>query len=77
MLLENRKIQVIEEVLKVNESTLAELESVLKKNRKRKLRGGPAKKISDFTGVMSKSDVNQIKKAIQEACEKIDSNDWR
>ncbi|MFZ5973423.1 MAG: hypothetical protein ACOYXA_17700 [Bacteroidota bacterium] len=36
MLLENRKIQVIEEVLKVNERTLTELESVLKKNRKKK-----------------------------------------
>jgi len=76
MLLENRKIQVIEEVLKVNERTLTELESVLKKNRKKKTKPSPTRKISDFTGVMSKADAIQIKKAIRDSCEKIDFNEW-
>lgn len=59
----------------MNERTLTELESVLKKNRK-KTKPSPTRKISDFTGVMSEADAMQIKKAIRDSCEKIDFNEW-
>jgi hypothetical protein len=61
MFTEARKIQLIEEVLKVsNEATLDELETVLKKSRKRKKEKHSAR---EFSGVWSKKDAALIEKA--------------
>jgi hypothetical protein len=74
MLLENRKMQVIEEVIRVNEKTLVELETVLKKNKA----ANKAKKgILDFVGVITKKEGAQMRKAIEEACETIHPDEWR
>ena len=75
MYAESRKIQLIEEVLKVtNEHLLCELETVLKKARKTNF-----KKLSmnDFVGVLSKKDATEMRKAIKETAETINPDDWK
>ena len=75
MFTESRKIQIIEEVLKVkNEGILNELDAVLKKSKQTK-----GKKLSahDFVGLWSKKDATLIEKAIEEGCEQIHPDDWK
>ena len=70
-----RKIHLIEEVLKVNnESTLDALEIALKKSKKPK---GKKSSIYDFVGVISKDESAQMKKAIKETAETINADDWK
>jgi len=62
MCTEARKIQLIEEVLKVsNEATLNELESVLKKTGKKKKPSA-----HEFSGIWTKKDAALIEKAIKD-----------
>jgi len=72
---DSRKINLIEEVIKIDdESTLAELETVLKrlkKTSKDKL------SIYDFLGVMSKKETEKMRKAIEESSEIINEDDWK
>ena len=77
MYTEARKIQLIEEVLKVsNEATLMKLEDVLKEGKKK-----PAKKkqysISDFVGIITNKEADEMTKAINETCEIINPDDWK
>ena len=76
MFTEARKIQLLEEVMKVsNEATLIELETVLNNSKKRK-----EKKIFSahkFSGLWSKKDATLIEKAIKEGCEQIHEDDWK
>ena len=77
MFTESRKIHLIEEVLKANnETTLVELETLLKKSKKK-----PAKEnkpsIYDFVGILTKKESNIMRKAIEETCETINADDWR
>ena len=73
MFTEARKIQLIEDVLKVsNEATLNELETVLKKSGKNKKHSA-----HEFSGIWSKKDAALIEKAIKEDCEQIHANDWK
>jgi hypothetical protein len=70
-----RKIHLIEEVLKVkNTSTLDALELALKKSNKSK---GKKSSIYDFVGIITKEESRQIKKAIKETAETINADDWR
>jgi 3-dehydroquinate dehydratase len=76
MFTESRKIQLLEEVLKVNnEATLVELEAVLNKGKKAKVK--KAISAHTFSGLWSKKDAALIEKAIGEACEQIHENDWK
>ena len=78
MFTEARKIHLLEEVLKAtNETTLIELETVIKKTKKKT--SGKAKKTSiyDFVGILTKKEANKIRKAIDETCEKINPDDWK
>ena len=79
-----RKIQLIEDLLKVdNDTTLKQVETVLHKSKKPVRRGGkPAdkkKKLSahDFLGVWTKEEAVAIEKIIEEGCEQIDHNGWK
>ncbi len=74
MFTEARKIQLLEEVLKVSsEATLVELETILNKSKKKK------KSLSahEFSGLWSKKDAALIEKAIAESCEQIHEDDWK
>ena len=67
MFTESRMIHLIEDVLKVkSESTLHELESVLKKSKKEKKAKPSA---HDLLGLWSKKDAVVIEKAINHGCE--------
>lgn len=76
MFTEARKIQLLEEVLKVsNEATLLELETVLNKSKKKKEK----KTLSahKFSGMWSNKDAALIENAINEGCEQIHEDDWK
>lgn len=76
MYAESRKIQLIEDVLKVqDDSILSELETVLKKSRTTSR--VKKKTIYDFVGILSKKETYEIKKAIKETSETIHPDDWK
>ncbi len=73
---DSKKIQLIEEVLKLDNNTiLKELELVLKKSRKPAL----TKKSSahDLLGLWSVKDSELIEKAIEQGCEQIHPDEWK
>ena len=73
---EARKLHLIEEILKVkSESVWIALENVLKKDEVKLDIEKPT--IYDFVGILSEKDAKAMKKAIEEACETIDENDWK
>jgi hypothetical protein len=74
---EARKLHLIEEVLKItNESTLNKLEVFLKVLPKTD-DAIPLNSFSNFSGIWSEKESEEIEKAIAEGCEQIDSNDWK
>ena len=76
MFTEARKIQLLEEVLKVsNEATLTELEKVLNNSKKRK--ENPPLSAHKFSGLWSRKDAALIEKAIKDGCEEIHKDDWK
>ncbi len=76
MFTEARKIQLLEEMLKLsNEATLKELEDVLNNSKKKK-----EKKVVSahkFSGLWSRKDAALIENAIKEGCEEIHDDDWK
>ena len=73
---DSKKIQLIEEVLRLdNNSVLKELESVLKKSKK--IPSIKKRSAHDLLGQWSKMDSELIEKAIKEGCEQIRANDWK
>ena len=75
---EVRKIHLIEELLKVtNETTLTELEILLKKSGKKAIPKKKKPSIYDFVGIISKRESSAMRKAIKESCEIINPDDWK
>ena len=72
---QTRKIHILEEVLKIkNDTELAEIESTLygkKRKSKQKIN------YTVFSGVLTKKEADSMNKAIQEACEQINPNEWK
>ena len=75
MFTETSKINLIEAVLKEsNETTLMDLESVIKKTKPETLKQRlSAHKLS---GILTKKDAALIEKAVEEGCEQIHKDDW-
>ena len=72
---ESRKIQLIEDVLKVeNDSILSKLESVLKNSRAAKEK---KRSIYDFVGIISNKEAQKMKKIIKETSETINPDNWK
>lgn len=72
---ESRKIQLIEDVLKVeNDSILSKLESVLKNSRAAKEK---KRSIYDFVGIISNKEAQEMKKIIKETSETINPDNWK
>lgn len=72
---ESQKIQLIEEVLKIEDAdTLNELAAFLKKSKKEPLQ---EKSIFDFVGVISEKDARKMTTAINDTCEQIHEEDWK
>ena len=78
MYIEARKIQLIEEVLKIkSEETISQLETVLKKAKMRATSKAANPSIYDFLGIMTKKEANAMRKAIEETSETINPDDWK
>lgn len=72
---EAKKLQLIEEILKIeNEAVLAEVEKVIAKN---KLRAVNRLSFSSFAGLLTDEEVNNLEKNIEEGCEQIHPDDWK
>ena len=72
MNLNNRKLEIIEEVLHLeDEATISILENTLKKSTKK------AKSLDYFTGILAAKEANKMRKAIEEDCETITKDDWK
>jgi hypothetical protein len=73
-----RKIQLIEDLLKVdNDATLKQVETVLHKSKKPVRRVGKKLSAHDFLGVWTKEEAVAIEKTIEEGCEQIDNDGWK
>ena len=69
-----KKLAFIEEYLRLsNEKLIDKLESILRKE-KRKAETG--KKLSDFFGIMTNEEGEELMRNINEGCENIDYNEW-
>lgn len=78
MYTESRKIQLLEEVLKLtNEATLIELETVVNKSKKSTSAKVKKPSIYDFVGMLTKKEAKQMRKAIEETCETVNPDDWK
>jgi uncharacterized protein YbcI len=74
---ETKKLHIIQEVLKIkSESTLSALENFLKKSKKNEASNERAS-FSEFSGIWSKSEAEEIEKIIAESCENIHPDDWK
>jgi hypothetical protein len=77
MLIEEKKLHIIEEVLKINnDATLSALEDFMKKSN----RGASLSKKSgykEFSGIWSKEEADEIEKIIADSCENIHPDDWK
>ncbi|TMI63533.1 MAG: hypothetical protein E6H07_12180 [Bacteroidetes bacterium] len=72
---EVRKIHLIEEVLKItNEGTLSELETVLRKSKRKSAAKKKKPSIYDFVGILSGKEADKMKSIIEETCEIIPSS---
>ena len=75
MLIETRKIHLIEEVLKLqSDDVLSKLESVLEKSKPKKKKKPDAR---NFVGLISDEDAKLMMKAIDEDCGQIDLDGWK
>jgi len=76
MVSEARKLHLIEKVLKIkSESKLAAIEDFIDQTLNKPAKGKLS--INDFVGILSKSEADEMKKAIAETCETIDPDAWK
>ena len=76
MLVETRKLHLIEELLKIDDTILlSELDTIIKRAGKGK-KNRPVS-AQEFAGKWSKEDAALIEKAIEDGCEQINEDDWR
>jgi hypothetical protein len=77
MYIEAKKLHIIEEVLKINnDAALSALESFLKKSKSEENLTNKSG-FSEFSGIWSKSEAEEIEKIISESCETIHPDDWK
>lgn len=71
---EARKLHLIEEILKIkDEAVLSEVESLIS-NRLYAVKG---KSWTDFAGIWSAEEADEMKRNIEESCEQINPDDWK
>lgn len=75
---DRRKIQLIEDLLKVdNDATLKQVETVLNKSKKKPVARKKKFSSHDFLGTRTKEEAAEMKKIIEEGCEQIDHDGWK
>lgn len=71
---EARKLHLIEEILKIeDEAVLAEVESLINS----KMHTVKRRSFTDFAGMMSDEEADELEKIIDEGCEQINPDDWK
>jgi len=74
MYAEARKLQVIEQILRIeNDSILDEVEAIIKNKSITNRKNG----FKDFSGIWTEKEAEEIKRTIEESCAKINPNDWK
>jgi hypothetical protein len=75
MYAETRKLYLIEELLKVNsDALLNEIEMILVKSHSEK----PHKRsFTDFVGMISSEEADELKRIIDDGCEQVNEDDWK
>ena len=72
---EMKKLQLIEEILKIEDATvLEEVETVITKNKLQIVKSGSFK---EFSGIWIKAEAEEMKKNIADSCEQINPDDWK
>lgn len=72
---EAKKLQLIEEILKIeDEEVLAKVERAISDNFTNTT---PRKSFKSLAGVLSEEEVNRLEKIIEEGCEMIHPDDWK
>lgn len=75
---DRRKIQLIEDLLKVdNDATLKQVETVLQKSRTKPATKKEKFSAHDFLGIWTKEEAAEMEKIIEEGCEQIDYDGWK
>ena len=75
---EIRKINLIQEILKVDkETTLIKLETILQGLDKQRNIKTKAAHIYDFVGIITPKEADEITKAINETCETTNNDNWK
>lgn len=78
MVTEARKLQLIEEVLKIkNEATLAALEDFMSKAKGNELLSKKKIGFEEFSGVWTAEEATEIEGIIKESYETIHPDDWK
>ncbi|MBC7654446.1 MAG: hypothetical protein H7098_08230 [Oligoflexus sp.] len=77
MILETKKLSIIAEVLKIdNELALKALQDFLKIVKNTNSKSSTKKDVSEFIGIWSNKEAEEIKKIISDSCEVIDKDGW-
>ena len=73
---DSKKIQLIEEVLRLeNTGVLKKVEAIIRKSKKKPVKkNSPAR---EFLGKWTKKESEVIEKAIEQGCEQIHLDEWR
>ncbi len=78
MYIETKKLSIIAEILKIdNEVTLKALQNFLIITKKSKIIESNKKDFSQFFGIWSNEEADEIKQNISESCGLINSDDWK
>jgi hypothetical protein len=72
---EAKKLQLIEEILKIdNDLVLAEVETVIARN---KLQVVSRQSFASFAGLLTDQEIIGMEKNIEGGCEQINTDDWK
>ena len=72
---ETKKLQLIEEILKIeNDAVLEEVGSVITKSKLPVLKD---KCFSEFAGIWTVAEADEMKRVIEDSCEQINPDDWK
>ena len=74
MNIQTAQLQFIEEYVKLKNMTIIEKLSAVLKKEKTKQKN--ISSVLNFVGIIDKDEAIEIKKVIEEGCEKIDKNEW-
>jgi HPt (histidine-containing phosphotransfer) domain-containing protein len=74
---EAKKLHLIEEILKIEDSSvLDEVEIIINRNKLHAITSN-AKQLKAFAGIWSVEEAEEMKHIIEDSCEQINKDDWK